>query len=289
MHDGLMTALEGVEWRAGFPLRQIILITDEPGDPGGATREDVFGALPLPRILSKAGSREGDLKRDHTRVFAIFTGEAEKLAGFKANVREICYPQNVKWDEKLAGDHTVRDRIVELFWDQLRDAQERVDDRLQALANKLSGEESESHGINVLTAKALADALKRVGISEEDIELLQGVAYIDGYTSINQPDLSHPAFRPRVLLSRSDVTDVRLQAERIRAALKYALEREFESSRPLEQVLMALVLTIRKIGSQRRRNDRGRRAPLGGRGTQRSVGSRGRISGRRSTSPLPEA
>ncbi|MBF0235750.1 MAG: hypothetical protein HQK65_22345 [Desulfamplus sp.] len=274
LHYGLKEALTQNNWRPESLDRFIILLSDEKGDTNDEA--GVLALMPnytaeqikLVPILKQPSVEEQ--KKDLTRIYSIFTGPNDLWGGFKNNVNKCSV--DVTHIPDLESQQQ-KELLIKLLLARLRDKQNEISDRIQAIKDKMFKEKTQSgNALDPISALpglgqlAILQALERAGLTFDDLRKLTKVAYYQGYVPLNDIEFERLdnkqkndlpcSYRVRVMLSVKEVRDLSDLTGKVANGIKNALSRlgvkdpllsfdDASSPTAKKQLICELVLLIR--------------------------------------------
>jgi hypothetical protein len=228
LHDGLKAALDPSLWREDSVHRLLVLLTDEPGDTNDA--DGVLDAMPAfteeqrKLVPTLADLDQAAQKKKRTNIVSIYAGDqgidqfTNKVQLFSDDVIAI----------KGVQDGSLRDSVVELLLRLLREKQSEIEGPILFLQRQVTQEEGEAPSLPGLSRLALEEALKRTGVTLEELKKLTKVAYYQGYVPFlgegadqdQAPGVkAPPGFRARVMLNDTELNILYNTASKISTAL----------------------------------------------------------------------
>jgi hypothetical protein len=241
IHDGMKRALENDMWRSESLQRIVVLIADEPGDSNDGN--SVLLKMPSlssaqlnvsPKLRSLSGSEQ---KKELTKVYSVYTGEAKDYAAFTAKVED--FSTEIHHIEGFNNSSGKADLLKILLY-QLRTQQQSIGRKLGAFHKLLSGQASQSsRGADMSTLPgieqlAIQQAVSRSGMSLSDLRQLTNQAYYQGFVPIDlvqginsaygQRSEESKAYRVRVMLTVDELRSLQDTTSKIATGLSVAVE-----------------------------------------------------------------
>ena len=241
LHDGLREAMKDRYWREDTVNRVVILMTDEQGD----TRDlqALIREMPVfsDEALEVAPGLKAELERmpeiEHkklrTKLYSVFLGPERQWRIFNGNVEAASSQMFRLYNfNNRANDAGLVDAVGEVLLDQ----QNTIDENVKAFATVLEGKHEGGAVFDMpggMTELAIADALRRAGLSQEALDDLNSVAYYQGYvrdSTVILPEASDEEnagalhWRLRVLVSEADVHKLQEVLGAVTTGLRAALD-----------------------------------------------------------------
>jgi hypothetical protein len=254
LHDGLLTALNQSDlWSGEYSHRMIILIADEPGDSGGATQGKVLGAMPLPRQKLQALRFDPAKvnKTDFTRLWAIYTGNTS-FDKFNRNVRQLTTPDRIIHIRDFNSNRAQRETVQKKLYASLDDAGQVTDEKVKMLSELTRHGKSQAatklSSPTMLVRVAIDAALKRTGMTIEELSKLSDVAFVVGFTKEQYSYHSQPTFRRRIVIEENELITLKETVKAFTLNLRQALNSIVPQRRdPQELVGQAMMYAIAAI------------------------------------------
>jgi len=261
MHNGLLRSLTESEiWRKNAYERVLILIADEPGDSGGANQKDVLNAMPAPNDVD-GNHNEDKIKRTYTHLYAIYTGDTG-YRKFKKNLKELTDKSNeriVNLPDFKKHKSADKDMLKQHLCIPIEVAQENVIKTVNLAFDKVTKDDQPSREQRQqITQKSSLDlqewavelAAKEAGTSIEELRrLTKGVAYLKGWTQLNQEGLTHDVYRERVYISQPKLLKLQRDMDGFAEQLNSTIKGEagqWRGASPQETAVEAFILAVAK-------------------------------------------